>query len=130
MTSSGGSDSGPPPAAAPHARARARLEQRTQGFSDTHRWLQRGWQDFRRCPAIGLFYGGCFMVMGWALLKVYEAAPAYVMALKELRGAKGEQQYISCFLHCSCFKNEQLTEGYIHSEYHLSGDRIVIGPVT
>jgi hypothetical protein len=30
------------------------------------------WRDFAsRCPAIGLFYGACFMVMGWALLKVF-----------------------------------------------------------
>ena len=50
-------------------------------FSDPPRWLVLGWRDFKRCPGIGLFYGGCFMVMGWALMKVYEAAPAYVMAL-------------------------------------------------
>ena len=50
-------------------------------FADPLRWLALGWRDFLRCPGIGLFYGGCFMVMGWALLKVYEAAPAYVMAL-------------------------------------------------
>jgi uncharacterized membrane protein len=50
-------------------------------FADPLRWLALGWRDFVRCPAIGLFYGGCFMVMGWALMKVYEAAPAYVMAL-------------------------------------------------
>ena len=51
------------------------------GFADPLRWLVKGWRDFIRCPGIGLFYGGCFMVMGWALMKVYEAAPAYVMAL-------------------------------------------------
>ncbi len=51
------------------------------GFGDPLRWLRLGWHDFRRCPGIGLFYGGCFMVMGWALLKVFEWAPAYVMAL-------------------------------------------------
>ncbi|MEO7854220.1 MAG: DUF2189 domain-containing protein [Rubrivivax sp.] len=50
-------------------------------LADPLRWLVLGWRDFVRCPGIGLFYGGCFMVMGWALLKVYEAAPAYVMAL-------------------------------------------------
>jgi uncharacterized membrane protein len=50
-------------------------------LSDPLRWLALGWRDFRRCPRIGVFYGTCFMVMGWALMKVFEAAPAYVMAL-------------------------------------------------
>jgi uncharacterized membrane protein len=50
-------------------------------FGDPLRWIARGWRDFIRCPGIGVFYGACFMVMGWALMKVYEAAPAYVMAL-------------------------------------------------
>lgn len=48
---------------------------------DPLRWLAAGWRDFLRCPAIGLFYGACFMVMGWAILKVFEAAPAYTLAL-------------------------------------------------
>ncbi len=50
-------------------------------LADPLRWLQLGWRDFIRCPGIGVFYGACFMVMGWALLKVYEAAPAYTLAL-------------------------------------------------
>ena len=50
-------------------------------LADPLRWLALGWRDFVRAPGIGLFYGGCFMVMGWALLKMYEFAPAYVMAL-------------------------------------------------
>ena len=54
---------------------------RTLSAADPLRWLQLGWSDFRRAPAIGLFYGSCFMVMGWALLKVYEHAPAYTLAL-------------------------------------------------
>jgi uncharacterized membrane protein len=45
------------------------------------RWLALGWRDFRRAPAVGLFYGLCFMAMGWALLKVFEQAPAYTLAL-------------------------------------------------
>ena len=48
---------------------------------DPWRWLAAGWRDFRRCPGIGLFYGGCFMAMGWALMKAFEHAPAYVLAL-------------------------------------------------
>ena len=36
-------------------------------FGDPLRWLRLGWRDFARCPAIGLFYGACFVAMGWAL---------------------------------------------------------------
>lgn len=54
---------------------------RPLGFADPLRWLALGWADFRRAPAIGLFYGGCFMVMGWALMRAYEHAPAYLLAL-------------------------------------------------
>jgi uncharacterized membrane protein len=50
-------------------------------WSDPLRWLALGLRDFRRAPGIGLFYGAVFMVMGWALLKVYERAPAYTLAL-------------------------------------------------
>jgi uncharacterized membrane protein len=50
-------------------------------FADPLRWLTLGVADFRRAPLIGLFYGGCFMVMGWALLKVFEHAPAFTLAL-------------------------------------------------
>jgi uncharacterized membrane protein len=50
-------------------------------LSDPLRWLALGWRDFRRAPGIGLFYGAAFTLMGWALATVYEAAPAYVMAL-------------------------------------------------
>ena len=50
-------------------------------FADPLRWLALGVADFRRAPLIGLFYGGCFMVMGWALLKVFEHAPAFTLAL-------------------------------------------------
>lgn len=57
------------------------IELRALRFADPLRWLVLGWRDFRRAPFIGLFYGGCFVAMGWALLKMYEAAPAYVMAL-------------------------------------------------
>ena len=44
-------------------------------------WLLLGWRDFIRCPGIGLFYGACFMGMGWLLMAVFEHAPAYVLAL-------------------------------------------------
>ncbi len=49
--------------------------------SDPFRWLKLGWEDFRRCPRIGLFYGLCFFLMGHALLAVFQSAPAYVLAL-------------------------------------------------
>ena len=54
---------------------------RTLRPSDPLRWLVLGWRDFRRAPAIGLFYGACFMAMGWALLGVFQHAPAYTLAL-------------------------------------------------
>ncbi|NWG74535.1 MAG: DUF2189 domain-containing protein [Rubrivivax sp.] len=54
---------------------------RPLGFADPLRWLALGWRDFVRAPLIGLFYGACFMVMGWALLRVFEHAPAYTLAL-------------------------------------------------
>ena len=50
-------------------------------WGDPPRWLAAGLRDFLRAPGIGLFYGAAFVVMGWALAKVYERAPAYVMAL-------------------------------------------------
>ena len=48
---------------------------------DPLRWLALGWSDFIRCPGIGLFYGACFMAMGWLLMLVFQHAPAYVLAL-------------------------------------------------
>jgi uncharacterized membrane protein len=51
------------------------------GFRDPLTWLALGTRDFARAPGIGLFYGGCFIVMGWLLLAVYRHAPAYVLAL-------------------------------------------------
>jgi len=57
------------------------IELRPLSWSDPLRWLALGWRDLRRAPLIGLFYGGAFMVMGWALATVYANAPAYVLAL-------------------------------------------------
>lgn len=78
----------PEPAAAPASEAAPgqpapRLAIRLNPLrpADPFRWLALGWRDFIRAPAIGLFYGACFVAMGWALLEVYRAAPAYVMAL-------------------------------------------------
>jgi len=63
-----------PPDAAP-------ITLRTLRYGQPLHWLALGWCDFRRAPAIGLFYGGCFMVMGWALLSAFQHAPAYTLAL-------------------------------------------------
>jgi uncharacterized membrane protein len=59
----------------------APLQLRPLNFSAPLHWLVLGWRDFRRAPAIGLFYGACFVVMGWALVAVFESSPAYVLAL-------------------------------------------------
>ncbi|GAA6143498.1 DUF2189 domain-containing protein [Hydrogenophaga sp. 5NK40-0174] len=48
---------------------------------DPVEWLKLGWQDFKRCPRIGLFYGLCFFLMGHALLAVFQRAPEYVLWL-------------------------------------------------
>ena len=71
----------PSEAPAPGGPSAFAITLRPLGFADPLRWLALGWRDFVRAPLIGLFYGACFMVMGWALLKVYEEAPAYVLAL-------------------------------------------------
>jgi uncharacterized membrane protein len=78
-----GHDDNAPAAADDGARTAAALaiELRPLRFSDPLRWLAAGWRDFLRCPGIGLFYGGCFALMGWALIGVYQHAPAYVLAL-------------------------------------------------
>ena len=79
-----------PSTPAPGTASAATAASSTSGFSlplntlrwgDPLRWLSLGLRDFTRAPVIGLFYGVTFMVMGWALLKVYEQAPAYTLAL-------------------------------------------------
>jgi uncharacterized membrane protein len=66
---------------APAADAPRGLVLRQLRFGDPLRWLALGWQDFRRAPGLGLFYGLCFVLMGWSLLKAFEQAPAYVLGL-------------------------------------------------
>lgn len=44
-------------------------------------WLVLGWRDFCRAPGPGLFYGGCFVGMGWLLLYVFQHAAIYTLAL-------------------------------------------------
>lgn len=69
----------PPPAASPPSVFDLTLNRLR--LADIPRWLACGWSDFRRAPTLGVFYGSCFVGMGWALLKVFEHAPAYVLAL-------------------------------------------------
>jgi len=57
------------------------LPLRTLALGAPLQWLAAGWRDFTRCPGIGLFYGACFMAMGWLLMTVFQHAPAYVLAL-------------------------------------------------
>ena len=57
------------------------IELRPLAWGDPLRWLAAGARDFARAPAIGLFYGVAFAAMGGLLLKVYAAAPAYLLAL-------------------------------------------------
>ena len=57
------------------------IKLRPLGFAQPLGWIAAGWRDFLRAPGIGLFYGLCFMAMGWGLLKVYQNAPAYTLAL-------------------------------------------------
>ncbi len=68
-------------AEAPPAPTAFDIPLRRLSFGDPLVWFRQGWRDFRRAPVVGLFYGACFVVMGWALLSVYEHAPAYVLAL-------------------------------------------------
>lgn len=71
----------PPPVDEIPADSAFAIRLRPLGFGDPLRWLAAGWVDFRRAPLIGLFFGACFMLMGWCLLGVYEHAPIYTLAL-------------------------------------------------
>ncbi|MFG6439739.1 DUF2189 domain-containing protein [Roseateles sp. LKC17W] len=44
-------------------------------------WLRLGWADLWRAPAIAVFFGGCFALMGLAVLMVFRHAPIYTLAL-------------------------------------------------
>jgi len=51
------------------------------GLSAPLHWLALGWRDFRLQPTIGLFFGFCFVAMGWALLETYQRSPAWILWL-------------------------------------------------
>jgi uncharacterized membrane protein len=71
----------PAPSARPSGDVALTPPLRPLGWSAPWRWLSLGWRDFTRTPAIGLFYGAAFVLMGWALLAVFRWAPAYTLAL-------------------------------------------------
>lgn len=50
-------------------------------WRDPVHWLALGWRDFCLAPGPGLFYGACFVVMGWLLLYVFQHAAIYTLAL-------------------------------------------------
>lgn len=50
-------------------------------WHDPFEWLSLGWHDFARVPLIGLFYGACFVAMGWLLVACFHQAPEYSLAL-------------------------------------------------
>lgn len=53
----------------------------TLSWSAPFQWLAAGWRDFRQAPALGMFFGACFVLMGYLLLAVFQQAPAYTLAL-------------------------------------------------
>ena len=65
--------------ASPPSRASYHLN--TLRWGDPLRWLMLGWRDYLRHPGIGTFYGLCFVAMGWALMTVFQHAPAWTLAL-------------------------------------------------
>jgi uncharacterized membrane protein len=67
--------------AQPSGKGALNIELNTLGFAQPLQWLKQGLRDYLRHPLIGGFYGLCFAAMGWAVLKVFEQAPAYTLAL-------------------------------------------------
>lgn len=61
--------------------AEPRVLLRPPAFTAPFHWLALGTRDFMRAPAIGLFFGACFVAMGWAMLVVFENAAPYLLAL-------------------------------------------------
>jgi uncharacterized membrane protein len=70
-----------PPSAPASGASPFSIPLRTLRMSEPFHWLALGWRDFTRCPGLGLFYGACFMAMGWLLVAAFKHAPAYVLAL-------------------------------------------------
>lgn len=66
---------------APPAPSALDLPLATLRMGDPVQWLAAGWRDFKRTPHIGLFFGTCFVLMGWALMTTFRHAPEYTLAL-------------------------------------------------
>lgn len=69
------------PQTAPGAAATGMPGVRPLSPSDIGRWLRGGWGDFRASPAIGLFFGGCFAVMGMLIAWTFMNSPQWTLAL-------------------------------------------------
>lgn len=48
---------------------------------DPFRWVKLGFMDFIRAPGIGLFFGACFVAMGWSLVYAFQSSPAMLLGL-------------------------------------------------
>lgn len=77
-SATGAPGAAPPPQPQPEAYLMALYPVR---WRDPFRWLAAGWRDFWRQPAIGLFYGACFVAMGWAMAWMFLRQPAYLLVL-------------------------------------------------
>lgn len=58
-----------------------RTEFHTLRVTDPFRWILLGLRDFKKAPVIGLFFGICFVAMGWALMAAFKNAPALLLGL-------------------------------------------------
>lgn len=65
----------PPPSSVPKAQLQ------NLPLSAPWTWLLRGWRDVRRAPAVALFYGVAFWLMGQVLLWVFARQPEYTLSM-------------------------------------------------
>jgi uncharacterized membrane protein len=54
---------------------------KTLPLSAPWHWLERGWQDLRSSPGIGLFYGVVFWCMAQVLSAVFRRSPEYTLSM-------------------------------------------------
>ena len=58
-----------------------RITQPSLSWRDPLRWLQAGWRDLLRCPAVSLSYGVFFTLLVWALGLLFRHRPDYTLML-------------------------------------------------